>query len=185
MSFIGESFFQDLGRPPGARYLYGLGQLCDIAYFADPSFLDRWAAFMGFQNAHTEITPGVELPNYVKALHDDGCLFAIAGTTDWRQMLQNVGYSGQRENVNFGEGFVHSFFLWVAEGLLPYIRADLASRPPPRKISFTGHSLGAAAAYLLACWFDKSSAYTVENFVGFCSPRVGDPFFTHRPRNFR
>ena len=76
-------------------------------------------------------------------------------------------------------------FLWMAESLIPLIQADLASIPPGAKLVFTGHSLGAAIAYLLACWFSKNSGYEVANYVGFGSPRVGSHAFCVLPRTFR
>lgn len=177
--------FDQLGNPPDKRALYALAVLNNLSYLTDANKDDRWASFFGFTSSQVVITAGNRLPNYCKVLSDDGCVFAIAGTTNVAQMLENILYSGQRINTDFGPSGIHSFFLWVAECLVPLIENDLAAIAPPSRLVFTGHSLGAAAAYLLACYFATKNVYTVKNYVGFGSPCPGNREFCDTPRAFR
>lgn len=166
------------------RQAYALALLSNLTYFPDSNYDDRWRDFWGFTDSQVIVTPGSELPNYCRMRSSDGCVFAIAGTTALIQMAQNAVYSGQRSNSAFGPGAAHSFFLWVAEGLIPFLQADLAAYPAGTKLCFTGHSLGAAAAYLLAVWFSRNTDYDVRNYIGFCSPRPANPTFIDTIRSF-
>lgn len=180
-----EQLFADLGAEPNRKLLYALAVLNNLAYLPDSNKDDRWASFFGFADSQVVVTPGNTLPNYCRVRSQGHCIFAIEGTTNVAQAMQYILYSGQRINNQFGPQGAHSMFLWMAESLIPLIQADLAAIPAGAKLLFTGHSLGAAIAYLLACWFSKNSGYEVANYVGFCSPRVGSHAFCILPRTFR
>ncbi|HXO22644.1 MAG TPA: lipase family protein [Thermoanaerobaculia bacterium] len=69
-------------------------------------------------------------------------------------------------------GRVHAGFAHALKIAWPTIETWLATPPQPRRLIFTGHSLGAALATLAASLHPPDALYT------FGSPRVGDAAFT-------
>lgn len=162
---------------------YAFGVLANLAYYPETNYDNRWAAAFGFADSQTVVTPGPELPNYTRVRSDGVCVFGIAGTTHKIQMLDNIIYCDQVHDNAFGGGWVHSFFRWVANGLIPFIDADLAGRPNTTKLAFTGHSLGGAAAHLLS-WYYALQGWDVRNCVVFNSPKVGNSEYAGFSRPF-
>lgn len=162
---------------------YAFGVLANLSYYPDQDFDNVWGQWFSFSETQTVTTTGNYVSNYTRVMSPGACVFGIAGTTHYLQMLDNILYSNQVHDLDFGSGYVHSFFRWVAKQLIPYIDADLAGRPTSTKLAFCGHSLGGAVAHLLA-WYYSLQGYDVRNCVVFNSPKVGDPDFAELSRPF-
>lgn len=171
--------------PPGVTFsAYCLGVLARIAYTGAQEPLEAWADSFGFREYAVIETPGVILPNLMIVGEAHRLIVAIPGTVNPQQMFNNILYSAQRENADFGSGRIHSFFLWCAEGIVNFIRDSIGLFPLLRELTFVGHSLGGAVAQILADWVEKDGRFQVKLCCTFNSPRVGSQLWAQRSRSY-
>lgn len=183
MAITDDLFWGDISThsyPAG----YALGVLETAAYRSDVALVERWAGLFEYPIAELVLTPGRVIPNFVYAGRPSSIVIAIPGTQSLAQLGNSILYSGQRENADFGPGRIHSFFLWCAEQLVPYLQAVYASLPDLNFVTFVGHSLGGAVAQLLADWTAINTGKGVSRCVSFNAPRVGDVTYAEASRYY-
>ncbi len=179
-----DRFWEPIPAPGNIIADYCLAVLEMVSYTNDANRVAEWAQIFGLTRHGRVTTPGRVIPNFVYAGTDTKLIIAIPGTTDAVQMVNNIVYSGQRENPDFGPGLVHSFFLWCAESIISFLGNATNTFPGLQEITFVGHSLGGAVAQLLADWTVQNTAYNVKLCVTFNCPRIGDEAWANRVRTF-
>lgn len=182
---IKERFWNPIPAPGNKLADYALALLAEASYQEDATSLTMWARIFDMPIYGVIITPGILIPNFVIAGHGDRLVVGVPGTMNFAQMMENILYSAQRENADYGPGRMHSFFLWCAEGIVSFVRDRLALFTELREITFVGHSLGGAVAQLLADWVTQNTSIQVKYCVTYNSPRVGNPFWARRTRPYK
>jgi hypothetical protein len=179
-----DQFFTPYSGLANLDAAYCLGVLENLAYTGDAGLLHLWAQAMGFPYWESIPTPHRMTPNIMVAGDATRLVIAIPGTDQFQQMVQNIIFSGQDFDLSFGIGKFHSFFLWCAQGIVPFLQNLFLSRPDLDEICFVGHSLGGAVAQLLADWVMQNTSYRVKLCVTFNCPRVGDPIWAAATRTY-
>lgn len=164
-----------------ALQAYSFSAVAHGAYSLNTGKIDQLGALFGFGTGGLQVTPTPFVPNYIKGLSNAGCIFGIAGTNDWRQLMFQcvasslVPISSNPTPTNLYR--VVMAFLALAEALEPHIIADLSPYDPSVPIALCGHSLGGAVALLLADKLKYLHGRNVVNVVTFGAPSPGDGFF--------
>lgn len=190
MSRFRYDLFERNMRPDDEGAMYALATLATIAYTNDESLLDEWARWMG----HYEDDNGNPIINFqpkigrwkrnydpIVAIISDrrGCVVAISGTDSFEQAVKYMLGSFTYPRLAYLLQRVHCNFSYLAQEIKHLLLLELpGSLEDNTPITFVGHSMGAAIAYLLAVDMHFNSRFRVAQCLGISTPKVGGTGFT-------
>jgi hypothetical protein len=123
-----------------------------------------------------------QAPFAVSYTRGDEMLVVVRGTIDAAEWQRDFQYQHAKPSKTAPfkfPGNVHAGFFAVFEDLAgPMIDTEIKTRAP-KKVTFTGHSLGGSVAALLAFYASMSlPETTTSELISFGAPNVGDAVFS-------
>lgn len=161
---------------PSFEVIEQSAQLSNLAYTADD--IQPPLSAMGHNLIHQAVLDGVEV-SYFLSLHEDVQFITVRGTANLQNAMVDLEINlKQDENLGI---FVHQGFAHAAQGIMNNVTQFL---DPSKPVRTTGHSLGGAAAVLLAMYLDKQG-FELGDIITFGQPKVtnvgGAGAFSHLP----
>lgn len=152
------------------------GQLSSLAYGGDD--IKSPLMDMGHVLIHQTVLEGVEV-SYFLTVHEGVQFITVRGTANLQNAMVDLDINlKQDETLGI---FVHQGFANAALGIMKNVTEFLDQSKPVRT---TGHSLGGAAAVMLAMYLDKQG-YDLGQVITFGQPKVtnvgGADVFSHLP----
>lgn len=145
-------------------------RLAKIAYDDNQETVTKEATDLGFTTVEFYNVDGAQAYRF---MNDEDIVIACRGTqpTQWNDVKADLRAAPVRSET-FGR--VHRGFKREVDDLWPLVKEDLYEVSKTRKAWFTGHSLGAAMATIMASRCENDPVMpTVEELYTYGSPRVG------------
>ncbi|HIJ85827.1 MAG: lipase class 3 [Magnetococcales bacterium] len=156
-----------------------LANISNLVYEKDEKKIETAATLLGYKAKSFSIEKESIYDTECTVFYNDSCVIvAFRGTEpgslkDWLTDAQ-ITFASYL-NVHVHHGFSHALSL-IFEDVLKFLDS-LRMDPHPRTYWFTGHSLGAALATLMATRLCLEKKWPVNGVYTYGSPRVGDGDF--------
>lgn len=161
---------------PSFEQIEESAQLSNLAYASEE--IKEPLSAIGHTLVHQAVLPGVEV-SYFLTLKDDVQFLTVRGTANLQNAMVDLDINLKQDDalgIIAHQGFVNS-----AEGIIKDVAPFLDKA---KSVRTTGHSLGGAAAVMLAMYLDKQG-YDLGQLITFGQPKVtnvgGADAFAHLP----
>jgi triacylglycerol lipase len=156
-----------------------LALACKLAYENKKTLIEKTVAEWGFPNvSHVSVSKGKDIDTQCFVMSNDKHIIVVfrgsESLSDWFANFQTVYDPGPLKNTKVHEGFQDALFPAVIS--ITNIIDTFQSLEKPKKIWFTGHSLGGAQCSLYAAMLIENG-YDVYGIYTFGSPRPGNAEF--------